>query len=99
NESKPAASVSGRGHDVFMTGPCSSCHSIHGTRASGYVGPDLTHVASRQTLGAITIPNDATDLAAWIQDSQHFKPGNEMPDVKLSAADVQALVTYLEGLK
>jgi cytochrome c oxidase subunit II len=99
NESKPAAAAAGRGHDVFMNGPCASCHAIRGTRAGGYVGPDLTHVASRKTLGSITIPNDAGNLAAWIVDSQHFKPGNQMPNVKLSSSDMQALVSYLESLK
>jgi cytochrome c oxidase subunit 2 len=82
-----------------MSGPCSSCHTIRGTDAIGDVGPDLTHVASRTTLAAGTIPNDPADLAEWIRDPQHVKPGNKMPQIQLSDADRAALVAYLESLK
>jgi cytochrome c oxidase subunit II len=67
--------------------------------ARGYVGPDLTHLASRTTLAGATIPNSRTYLAGWIADSQHFKPGNEMPDFELKGLRLRALVAYLEGLK
>ena len=40
-----------------MTSQCASCHFINGTAAQGSVGPDLTHVESRSTLAAGTIPN------------------------------------------
>jgi len=68
NESRPARSPSGglagRGLRVFLDGPCSSCHTIRGTPAGGYVGPDLTHLASRQTLGALTVAPRALG-AVW----------------------------------
>jgi len=95
----PQSPLERRGKDVFLNGACSSCHAIRGTSASGYVGPDLTHLASRTTLGGLTIPNRRDDLARWITDSQHFKPGNEMPDLRLSEAQLRALVAYLESLK
>jgi cytochrome c oxidase subunit 2 len=102
-ESQPAAAprtaAARKGFQVFMSGACQSCHTIRGTSASGFVGPDLTHLASRTTLGAVTIPNRRHDLAEWIVDSQHVKPGNQMPDIDLRSARLQALVTYLEGLK
>jgi cytochrome c oxidase subunit 2 len=102
-ESKPAmpptAGLATSGRQAFMRGPCSSCHTIRGTSASGDVGPDLTHVASRKTLGALTIPNDRQALADWIVDSQHVKPGNQMPAVNLSGSQLQALLAYLEGLR
>jgi len=94
----PALASSGTGTQVFMD-KCASCHQIRGTDAHGQVGPDLTHVASRTTLAAGTIPNDRTHLAEWLSDPQHVKPGNKMPQVRLSAADRAALVAYLEGLK
>jgi len=103
NEAKPAATptsaLAKQGHDVFMSGTCSSCHAIRGTAAGGDVGPDLTHVGSRATLAAVTIPNDKGDLAAWIPDSQHFKPGNQMPNMSLTGRQLQALLAYLEGLR
>jgi len=101
-QARPAAApVSGAaraGESVFLDGACSSCHTIRGTSAQGFVGPDLTHLASRTTLGALAIPNTRDDLAHWITDSQAVKPGNQMPDVELSGRRLQELVTYLEGL-
>ena len=96
---KPARSTPSQGRQVFMSSSCADCHAIRGTRATSGVGPDLTHVASRTTLAALTIPNDPSHLAHWITDSQQVKPGNQMPDMKLSGSQVHALVTYLEGLR
>jgi cytochrome c oxidase subunit II len=103
SESRPAAAPAGAlasaGRDAFLRGACSSCHAIRGTSADANVGPDLTHVASRQTLAALTISNTGSDLANWIRDSQHVKPGNLMPNLRLSRSQLQAVVAYLEGLK
>jgi cytochrome c oxidase subunit II len=103
NQSAPAAeptsALEQRGQDVFLNGACASCHTIRGTSASGYLGPDLTHLASRTTLAGVTIPDTRAFLARWVTDSQHFKPGNEMPDLHLSGAQLDALVAYLESLK
>ena len=82
-----------------MDGACSSCHAIRGTDAHGFVGPDLTHVASRNTLGALTVLNTRDNLTQWVRDSQHFKPGNQMPSFHLGPSRLQAVVDYLEGLK
>jgi len=95
----PSSSLARAGERVFVNGPCSSCHTIRGTSASGYVGPDLTHLASRKTLGALTIRNTPANLAHWIVGSQQIKPGNEMPDLNLNPAQLRAVVAYLEGLK
>jgi cytochrome c oxidase subunit II len=99
NASPPTTALQRKGRQVFLNGPCASCHAIRGTSASGYVGPDLTHLASRQTLAGLTIPNQPGYLARWIVDSQHFKPGNEMPDIPLSGPRLRALMAYLESLK
>ncbi len=97
--SAPATPLQRRGEQVFLDGPCSSCHTLRGTGATGYLGPDLTHLASRTTLGGLTIPNRRSYLTRWVVDSQHFKPGNKMPDLQLTGARLQALVAYLESLK
>jgi cytochrome c oxidase subunit 2 len=103
NEAKPARAPAGtlarKGKQVVLNGPCSSCHTIRGTSAQGYVGPDLTHVADRTTLAADTIPNRKGYLGGWILDSQHVKPGNEMPDIDLTGPQLQAVLAYLGGLK
>jgi cytochrome c oxidase subunit II len=103
-ESRPARKPSGAqaraGLADFLHGACASCHDIRGTSASSDVGPDLTHVASRATLAALTIPNDPSYLHDWIRNAQHFKPGNQMPSFEgLPEQEVRALVAYLEGLR
>jgi cytochrome c oxidase subunit 2 len=99
NEAAPARTTAGRGASVFGDETCSGCHQIRGTDARGQVGPDLTHFGSRTTIGAGVLPNDPASLREWIRDPQHPKPGNRMPALPLSGADVEALATYLEGLK
>jgi cytochrome c oxidase subunit II len=98
-EASPAAAATSRGARVFVDQACSGCHQIRGTDARGLVGPDLTHFGSRTTIGAGVLPNDREHLRDWIRDPQHAKPGNRMPALKLSEADLRALVDYLEGLK
>jgi cytochrome c oxidase subunit II len=95
----PSEATSQKGRDVFMQTRCAGCHTIRGTAASGQIAPDLTHIATRSTLGAGTLANTPENLAAWIQDSQRLKPGNQMPANPLPADDLQALVAYLETLR
>lgn len=103
NMASPAQAASGTeqqaGEHVFMSSACASCHTIAGTPAQATVGPDLTHIASRTTLAAVTIPNDPRELAAWISNPQAIKPGARMPDLGLSRTEVAELVAYLEGLR
>jgi cytochrome c oxidase subunit 2 len=75
------------------------CHSIQCTSAQGKLGPDLTHVASRPSLGAGRLPNTPEYLAAWIVDPHRFKPGVNMPAHGLREADLNALVAYLRTLQ
>jgi cytochrome c oxidase subunit 2 len=96
---EPSSGLARRGERVFLDGACSSCHAIRGTDATSDVGPDLTHVASRTTLAAVTIPNRKGELAGWIVDSQHVKPGNQMPNVDLTGPELRALVAYLQELR
>lgn len=95
---EPADPVATRGREVFLTGPCVMCHTIRGTTAGSHVGPDLTHLASRRTIAAGTLPNSRGNLAGWILDSQRIKPGNRMPPNNLSGDDLNALLTYLQTL-
>jgi cytochrome c oxidase subunit 2 len=103
NEAKPLAPPAGgdarAGENVFMTQQCASCHTIRGTAARGTIGPDLTHLATRRTLAGLTIPNDRAHLSEWVADPQHVKPGNKMPGLNLTAAQLRQVVTFLEGLR
>jgi cytochrome c oxidase subunit II len=95
----PADVAQSRGQQVFLTAPCIMCHAVRGTDASGSVAPDLTHLASRRTIAAGTLPLTRDHLAGWITNSQEIKPGNRMPPVPLPSEDLQALLSYLESLK
>jgi cytochrome c oxidase subunit II len=96
---EPASDEARRGRELFMTGSCMMCHAIQGTNANGRKAPDLTHVASRSRLGAGAIANTPQELAAWIADPHKAKPGVDMPAHPLDAADLQALVAYLQELR
>jgi cytochrome c oxidase subunit 2 len=95
----PTDSLTRAGQDVFLSKSCAMCHNIGGTLAGSHVGPDLTHLASRRSIAAGTLANTSANLQAWIQDPQSIKPGSRMPATSLSAAEVSALVAYLETLK
>jgi cytochrome c oxidase subunit 2 len=99
-EAQPeAGSPHARGRDLFLS-HCASCHTVRGTRAAGTRGPDLTHFASRVSLGAGILPNDAATVEGWIARNQHFKPGNLMPEFRTFSGDeLQALAGYLRELR
>jgi cytochrome c oxidase subunit 2 len=101
NESKPVAASAQQqaGFQAFSNNQCASCHTLRGTSARGRIGPDLTHLMSRKTLGALTIPNTRKDLGAWVRDPQHFKPGNKMPALQISGRDFTELMAFLRSLK
>jgi cytochrome c oxidase subunit II len=88
-----------RGQVAFLSQPCVMCHSVRGTKAGGRVAPDLTHIGSRLTLAAGTLPVSRGNLAAWIVDPHGIKPGVNMPMIKLAPDDLNAISAYLEGLK
>jgi len=88
-----------RGLQVLTGSTCVMCHSVQGTPARGSLGPDLTHLAARQWLGAGALPNNPTDLGQWIRDPQAHKPGVRMPQHPFSETDLNALVAYLQTLK
>ncbi len=94
----PQDEIALRGQQIFLGSACVYCHTINGTGASGVIGPDLTHLASRSHLGAGVIPNTRGNLAGWIVDPQAIKPGNLMPPMYLEGDDLQALLAYLETL-
>jgi cytochrome c oxidase subunit II len=96
---EPATDQQWKGREVFMASSCVLCHAIAGTSAGGVTGPNLTHVASRLSLAAGTLPNTRGHLAGWILDPQLHKPGNNMPANLLDPDELQALLSYLETLR
>jgi cytochrome c oxidase subunit II len=95
----PGDSLGRRGQEVFLASSCVMCHAVGGTPAGSRVGPDLTHLASRRTLAAGTLPNTRGHLAGWVVDPQQIKPGVRMPPNAIEPNDLQALLAYLESLR
>ena len=85
--------------DTFYSLSCVNCHTIRGTPAVGTFAPDLTHLMSRETLGAGVLVNDPKDLRDWVNNPQDAKPGCFMPSMKLSDTELNQVVAYLETLK
>jgi cytochrome c oxidase subunit 2 len=96
---EPTTDEAKLGRDVFVHATCTQCHTIRGTIAGAIAGPDLTHLASRGTIAAGTLPNRRGHLAGWIADPQRIKPGVRMPPNSVQSQDLQRLLTYLETLK
>jgi cytochrome c oxidase subunit 2 len=96
---EPSTPEAAKGREVFLTHACIMCHTIRGTDAGSHVGPDLTHVASRNMIAAETLPNTTGALAGWILDPQSIKPGTKMSPNPLAPDDLQALITYVQTLQ
>jgi cytochrome c oxidase subunit 2 len=95
--SAPATPAAEDGQRIFAD-KCAQCHTIQGA-FTGAGGPDLTHLASRTTLGAGIQPNTRDNLAGWTTNAQAMKPGNKMPTIPMADAELSALLDYLEGLR
>jgi cytochrome c oxidase subunit 2 len=87
------------GRRVFERNACMNCHAVDGTPADGRFGPDLTHLMSRATIAAGAAENTHDNLRLWIQNPSAIKPGSLMPAMKLSDADLDAIVSYIETLR
>jgi cytochrome c oxidase subunit 2 len=99
---QPAASAPSRkeGEALFLSSGCNACHAIRGTAAAGVIGPDLTHVGSRISIAAATLPSTAEAFSRWISENQHIKPNNRMPPFRILSEDqLAALGAYLETLQ
>jgi len=92
-----AAAAEGR--TVFQLNACISCHTVQGTAATGRFGPDLTHLASRDTIASGAVINTAANIRAFVDNPAHFKPGALMPPMHLNEHDLDAVTAYLTTLK
>ena len=99
-EAAPAGVTEDPGLAIFTANGCDACHTVRGTVAEGPVGPDLTHMAGRTSLGAGLLPMDEAALRRWITATETVKPGAKMPAYPdLPEADLAALTSYLMRLK
>ncbi|MGD9616547.1 MAG: cytochrome c oxidase subunit II [Alphaproteobacteria bacterium] len=95
----PATPELREGRDLFVNLGCGACHAVRGVSETR-LGPDLTQVGARRTIGAGTLPGGVGNIAGWIASAQHLKPGNAMPSYdQLEGPQLRALAAYLESLK
>ena len=87
------------GRKAFFANSCVNCHTIRGTPAQGKFGPDLTHLMSRETLGAGAMSNTPDNLRLWVRDPQKFKVGCLMPNMQLTDQEVDQIAAYLQTLR
>jgi cytochrome c oxidase subunit II len=96
---EPASAAGRRGLELLEGASCAGCHTVRGTSADGDLGPDLTHLAGRRTIGAGLMRLTPDHLADFIADPQDDKPGASMPRTELTPAEVRAVTTYLMELE
>jgi len=102
DQQRPASTPTGlalEGERIFMQQNCQNCHAVAGTAAEGIAGPNLTHMGSRATIGAGVLTNTPDNMERWLRNPQEVKPGNLMPDMKLTPDQVRALTAYMESLR
>jgi cytochrome c oxidase subunit II len=95
----PGNPQAAEGQQVFMHNACINCHAIAGTPATGLFGPDLTHLASRDTIASGAVVNNAANLRKWIDNPNSLKPGSLMPSMHLNQHDLDAITVYLTQLR
>jgi cytochrome c oxidase subunit 2 len=77
-----------RGAQIYSRTACIGCHVVTGIPASvGIIGPNITHVGSRTTIGAGLYRNDPEHLAAWVKNAPAMKPGSLMPPMGRGVVD------------
>ena len=87
------------GRAVFQGNACINCHTVAGTVATGRFGPDLTHLASRDTIASGSLPNTPENLRTWVDNPGLYKPGVLMPPMHLNPHDLDAVTKYLTTLR
>ena len=95
----PTDPVALQGQKLVTQGVCQGCHTIDGTNMKGTVGPNLTHLFSRNTFAGASFPLTQENMIVWLRDSNSLKPGNDMGSVHVSEQDLQAILAYLSTLK
>jgi cytochrome c oxidase subunit 2 len=97
---RPDGGLAERGAAAFLASGCGACHTVRGTAADGVIGPDLTWVGGRRSLGAGTLRNGTRALRDWIARTDRLKPGVHMPSFGMLADDeLDAIAAWLGGSK
>ncbi len=104
-DQEPTGTLATAGRELFVNRPgatqqCGGCHTVAGLEnASGRVGPNLTHLASRTTFAGGIFKRTPANMAAWLRNPPAEKPGSKMPNLELSEDEIEKLVAYLGTLR
>ena len=97
------------GYQVYLNKGCNRCHEVRFDVESesnlldreSFNGPDLTHFGSRHVLAGASLPEEGETkdeaLRRWLADPPNVKPGSYMPNLALTAEEIDALIVWLES--
>ena len=95
---EPTDPLAQQGKTIFTQSTCVGCHTINGISA-GHIGPDLTHFASRKRFAGSLLESTPENVAKWVENPDHMKPGALMPNLGMTGEQSRALAAYLLSLK
>ncbi len=106
---EPSGELAKMGKEILLGSTCIACHTIEGTSAQGKLGPNLSLVGERWTIGAGRLDNTPENIQRWVLHAPELKdgiimPGAEvgaggMPPTGLSEEDAHAVAAYLSDLR
>ncbi len=96
----PESEQARTGAAIFAATGCAACHTIDGTQARGTIGPNLTHLGSRQSVGIDQNRMSHESIVRFLTQGQTIKPHNRMPEFGiLSPRERDAIAGYLLSLR
>ena len=100
------------GLQVYVNRGCTQCHTVDYGPDSDFTnvvpteafnGPDLTHFADRSVFAGAYLPYEGVGyeeaLTEWLVNPPGVKPGSFMPNLGLTAQEIDDLIAWLETLR
>ena len=84
---------------VFESNACINCHAVTAPRPTARFGPDLTHLMTRQTIGAGVAMNTPDHLKIWVNDPAQHEAGRTDARHEPRRQDLDDVVAYLVTLQ
>jgi cytochrome c2 len=87
------------GRTVIRSRHCGVCHEVpHVVGAHGVVGPSLEEFSLRSFIAG-AIPNNPSNLVAWIRSPRAFDPDTAMPTLGLDEREAHDTAAFLYTLR